>query len=166
MSPHPEAAKTSQVQNLRVALARVCSPKGLAEHVARDWPGHATGEAAVLYWRVRLLTLALSLIGVAIIAASLIAWFAGYRTILATVAFAGGGAILTATIAVLHAFRLWMLFKIGGWSRRKGGSVRRADQPVKFWLWATASSGILAVLMCFAGFVLWTLISALSGRAV
>ena len=71
-----------------------------------------------------------------------------------------------ATTAVLHAFRLWMLFKIGGWSRRKGGSVRRAEQPLKFWLWAAASSGILAALVCLASFVLWALISVLSGRAV
>ena len=166
MSPRPEAANTSRVRNLRAALVRVWSPKGLTEHVARDWPGHATGDAAVLYWRVRLLTLALGLIGVAIVGASLIAWFAGYRTILAAVAFDGGGSILMATIAVLHAFKLWMLFKIGGWSRRKGGSVRRAEQPLKFWLWAAASSGILAALVCLAGLVLWTLISALSGRSV
>ena len=165
MSPHPEAANGSHVRNVRAALVRVWSPKGLAEHVARDWPGHATGEAAVLYWRVRLLTLPLGLVGSAIVAASLIAWFAGYRTTIATVVFAVGGAISMATITVLHAFRLWMLFKIGGWSRRKGGSVRRFEQPAKFWLWAAASSSILVALVCLAGLVLWTLISALSGRA-
>ena len=90
MSPHREAANASHVRNVRAALVRVWSPKGLAEHVARDWPGHATGEAAVLYWRVRLLTLPLGLVGSAIVAASLIAWFAGYRTTIATVVLPSG----------------------------------------------------------------------------
>jgi hypothetical protein len=166
MSPPPiEAAKASRVQNLRAALIRLWSPKGLAELVARDWPGQATGEAAVLFWRARLLTWPLGFIGLAIFTASLIGWFAGYRTIPAAVPLTGGS-MMAASLAVLHAFRLWLLFKLGGWSRRRGGPVRRAEQPVRFWIWAAASSSILVVLVSGAGYLLWSLISALSRSAV
>jgi len=139
-------AITSRVQNMRTALARVWSPKGLAEQVARDWPGHATGEAAVLWWRVRMLTLALGWIGLAMVAASLTAWFAGYRTNFAGAAFLTGASICATELAMMHAFRLWLLFKIGGWGRRSGGPVRRSEQPARFWAWAAASSGILTIL--------------------
>jgi len=154
-----ETADRSRVQILRTALVRLWSPKGMAEKVAQDWPGHGTGEAAVLYWRARLLLFALSWIGMAIVVASLIAWFAGYRSIPATIVLTGA-AIMWVDFAVLHAFRLSLLFKLGGWSRRNLGPVRRAEQPVRFWIWAAANSSILALLVFGAGYLLWSLISA------
>ncbi len=93
---------------------RSWSPKDLAERVARDWPGRATGEAVVLYWRARFVTSTLGSIGLAMFVAGLIMWFAGYRTSFARTAFLTGGLIAASQNAVLHAFRLWLLFKIGG----------------------------------------------------
>lgn len=160
VSTRPDGTATrSRVQNVRTVLARLWSPEGLAEQVARDWPGKGTGEAAVLWWRARILTLAFGWIGLASVVGSLIGWFAGYRTIFAGDAFRVGGLICAANLAVTHALRVWMLFKIGGWSRRSGERVRRSEQPVRFWAWAAASSGILVILVSVASFLLWTLIS-------
>jgi hypothetical protein len=139
------------------------SPRGLSEDVERDWPGG--GEAAVLYWRARLLLRAISGIGLATFVGGLIASFAGLKTTSMAVILTGV-AIVTADVAVLHAFRLWGLFKIGGWSRRGGRPVRRAEQPIKFWIWAAASSGILVILVFGAGYLLWTLISELLPTAI
>ena len=157
MLPRPiEPTNASRTQKVRAVLLGLWSPKGLAEQVARDWPGQATGDAFVLYWRARMLTWASGSIGFAIVAVGLIASFAEYRT---TTVILAGFAIVAAEAAVLHGFRLWMLFKIGGWSRRGAEPVRRTEQPMKFWIWATASSGILAILVSGAGLLLWTLIS-------
>lgn len=162
MSPPPiEAADKSRLQNMRRTLGGAWSPRGLAEQVERDWPGHATGEAIVLYWRVRLLTSGSACIGPVVTISSLISWFAGYRTVSATVILIGAS-IMGASLAVLHAFRLWGLFKIGGWSRRRGGPVRRSEQPLRFWTWAVASSIILAIYVAGAGFLFWTTVRALT----
>jgi hypothetical protein len=157
-----QPANSSRAQAFRAALVRLWSPKGMVEKVAQDWPGHATGEAVLLYWRARLLLLVSGWIGLAIVAASFIAWFAGNHNIPAAVVLSGT-AIMGLDITILHAFRVWLLFKIGGWSRRKHGPVRRAEQPKRFWIWAAASCTILALFVLGAGYVLWSLISAILG---
>ena len=57
--PRAGPATTSRAKEV---LARLWSVDGMAEHVARDWPGRDTGEAAVLYWRAKLVTYACGLI--------------------------------------------------------------------------------------------------------
>lgn len=162
MSPRSiKSIDPSRVQNLRIAFTLLWSPRGLAEQVARDWPGNATGEAALLYWRVRLLFL----IVVTSLVVNLAISFAGYRTVPDSMFFLIGASIAVVGNAVLQAFRLWLLSKIGGWSRRHSGPVRRMEQPVRFWIWAVASSSILAFLVSVAAYLLWNLVSALSWHA-
>ena len=152
MSDRPAGPATTS--RAKEVLARLWSVDGMAEHVARDWPGRDTGEAAVLYWRAKLVTYACGLIASAIVVASVVAYLLGYRSGTPRW-FAFGAAIGMGRLAVLQAFRLWLLFKIGGWSRRHGDPVRRSEQPLKFWTWATASSGIMATEGAVTGYLVW-----------
>jgi hypothetical protein len=159
MSLQPtEAARETRYQKIRTGLARLWRPNGLAEQVAQAWPGPGTGEAALVYWRVRLLTSAVFCILVALPVPFIIGVLAGQPTFSATMFFLMG-TIAALNGAVLHGFRLWMLFKLGGWSRRGDGPVRRAEQPTRFWTWAAISSGIMAIWLAGAGFLIWTISS-------
>ena len=142
-------------------LHRLWSPKGLAEQMARDWPGHGTGKGAVLFWRARLLTSIAGGLGFLLGTLGLFEWITGAQRI-GVELFATGVLAIAGCNAMSHAFRLWLLFKIGGWSRRKGRPVRRSEQPVKFWIWAAASSSILALLVCVVGYLLWSFAAASS----
>jgi hypothetical protein len=99
-----------------------------------------------------------SAIGFAIAIVGLVVPLAGGRSGLWSL-FLVGGLVLAAQQATLQAFRLWLLFKLGGWSRKTGVCVRRAEQPAKFWAWALASGGIVIVETAAAGFLAWYLVA-------
>ena len=68
--------------------------------------------------------------------------------------------------AIVVACLIWLLFKIRDWSRLSDGAIQHTKQPVRFWIGATASSGILAILVSATGYLLWALISSLSRNLV
>ena len=140
--------------SLQLGLARLWALEGVAEQVSHDWPGHATGEAVVLFWRARWVMLVVGAIGFAISTIGLVMALAQSRSGSGTL-FLTGVAILSAQQATVQAFRLWLLFKLGGWSRKIGGPVRRAEQPLKFWAWAITSACIVILHGGLAAFLVW-----------
>lgn len=145
-----------RIRGTRNRLANLWRPAGLVEQVDATWPGHATGEAALIFWRGRALLFPVYLVLVALGLIVLILWLTGHRPVFPFLVL---GTIAAMHGLVLHALRLWFLLKLGGWSRRGRSDVRRAEQPVRFWTWAAASSCIVALWMALTCYMDWTLYS-------
>jgi hypothetical protein len=123
------------------------------------WASHGRSSCALLACAITAGTLNSVVIAIAVVL--LIEVLAGHQPVPALMFF-GLATIVASTAAATQAFGLWLLFQLGGWTRRGGRLVRRAEQPLRFWTWTAGSSIILAVWLTVAGFLLWTMLSSLS----
>ena len=64
-------------------------------------------------------------------------------------------AVGTANNAVLEAFRIKLVLRLGRWTGWKQEPIWRNEQPIRYWSLAAMHTGILAVYSAAAVFLVW-----------
>ena len=158
MTEHPKTQVLGvHPETLPQRFARLWRADGLAAQIRSDWPGRSTGEAAVLFLRIKLLTAAAFVVVLPLLAVAVVGLLAGYQTLpIAMIKVLGAFAVLNGSVT--QVCKVWLLFRLGGWSTRGGTIVRRTGQPVQFWGWAVVSTIVAVVWFAAVGFLFWTVV--------
>ncbi len=127
----------------RPLLARLWRPASLPEDRLQK-----------VCWRLHLLNTALGLLAPMLLTAFLVARFVLHLPVSARILFVILAAYLWSTTA-LNVARAIYLFRSGSLRGFRKQQVRRADHPLRFWIWTTLHMTALAGTAAVAFFLTW-----------
>ena len=129
--------------------------------VMRFWrpPALATDDAALRNYRLllaRLIAIFLPLVLMfAVLPVLLVARFVFHAPVPDKL-LEGTFIAALATRAAVELLRVRAIFRSQAWKGLDGRTVLRADQPRRFWIWASCHMLIAAIWLAVTGFLAWT----------